>query len=146
MTFYIVYVLKKNSSNKLQKAQCYAIAWLFHFKMSPNTAMAQLLRRLSTFWVFVPYRRTIEVWDIAQYSHALIRQEGYIFRNLPPWSLVCYWGVPSRHTHFLCILHDRNLIRKAVDSLQRNNQYITPLPLAGAERYRVAKMTAGGNV
>ena len=36
---------------------CYAVAWLFHFKMSPNTAMyAQRLRNGS---IFSPYSRVL---------------------------------------------------------------------------------------
>ena len=30
--------LKKILAINCKKVQCYAIAWLFHFKMSPNTA------------------------------------------------------------------------------------------------------------
>ena len=44
--------------------------------------------------------RTVEFWDIAQYSQAQISREGYTFRNLSPWSLGCYWRI--YHTGRLC--------------------------------------------
>ena len=38
---------------------CYAVAWLFHFKMSPNTAMyAQRLRKGS---IFSPVQSSFEI-------------------------------------------------------------------------------------
>ena len=57
-------------------------------------------------------------------------ERGTHFATFPHevWWLVCYWGVLSRHTRFLCILHDRYFVRKALDSFQRKNQYIGPLP------------------
>ena len=72
-----------------------------------------------------PYSRYLSYYSVKQ---AQIRREGYIFRNLSPWSLVCYWGLVSRHTRFLCILHDRHLVAIALESLQRKNQFIWPLP------------------
>ena len=40
---------------------------------------------------------------------------------------VCCPG--NRHTRFLCMLHDRYLVTKALESLQKKkNQYIGPLP------------------
>ena len=57
LTFYID--LKKILAINYKKGQCYGIAWLFHFKRSPNTAMySQRLRRLST---FCPVQSTFEL-------------------------------------------------------------------------------------
>ena len=59
MIFKLFTSILKNSSKKMQ---CYAIAWLFHFKMSPNTAryvgpaVMEIIYFLS---------RTVEFWDIA---------------------------------------------------------------------------------
>ena len=38
---------------------CYAIAWLFHFKMSPNTAM--LAQRLRNGSIFNPVQSSFEI-------------------------------------------------------------------------------------
>ena len=46
--------------------------------------------------------RTVELRDIAQWSQAQISWEEHILRNLPSWSLVCYWGLVSVYTGLLC--------------------------------------------
>ena len=98
-----------------------------HGSCNLKWAQTQLCRR-SGYGVdlfLVLYNRVLSYRSV---KPAQKRREGYIFRNLSLWSLVCYWGLECWHTSFLCILHDRHFVRIAFDSIQRNNQYIGPLP------------------
>ena len=50
----ILHRFTKNLAIKVKMSFCYAIAWLFHFKMSPNTAMQA--QRLATEWFYFQSR------------------------------------------------------------------------------------------
>ena len=62
-----------------KKAQCYAVAWLFHFKILAQT---QLCRPSGyrDYLLFVPYSRVLRYCKLRSGE----RGTTYIFRNLPP--------------------------------------------------------------
>ena len=102
---------------------CYAVAWLFHFKMSPNTAMKG--QQLRNGYIFSPVQSSFEI-SLRKASstdcRGLLRTQptpvkaGVILRccELPhPFSL-----------HITCQKRGRNIISYH----SKKKQYITPFP------------------
>ena len=114
-----------------KKGQCYGIAWLFHFKMSPNTAMWH--SGYGDYLLFVPYCRLLSYCSV---KLAEMRAEGYIFCNLSPLGLGCYWLLPPHPTSLLCLkclLRDKtigrnNMERLSVKMINNLDQYPLPNP------------------
>ena len=111
---------------KVKISFCYGLAWLFHFKMSPNRAMlAQCLRNGST---FSPVQSTFELPSV---KRAQIRRKGYIFDNLSPSGLGCYWLLPALLTRLLCLLHNTYIVGIIQSAFQWKKSLIltsTPSP------------------
>ena len=113
---------------------CCGIAWSSTLgKMSPNTTKAQRLLSGST---FSPVQSSNELSLCKESSDA--GRMGYILqptsRSLGSYQVSSVTEVlcpGPRHTRFLCILHDRDLVDIALESLEKKNSThwtITPPP------------------
>ena len=90
----------KNSSNKVQKARCYGVAWLFLFKMSHHTSLSVNIH--GDVLILVPYSRGLgeRLVTVAQMHVA-----GLFFRNLPLSSLdyseLLYADLPVSFSYYM---------------------------------------------
>ena len=100
----------------------YVIVWLFHFKMSPNTTVYILVCRPSGYGVdllLVPYSRVLSYRSV---KRAQMQARGLHISqptSIKSHVLLRSAVLDSRHTCFLCILHDRELVAIALESFEK---------------------------
>ena len=121
MTF--LHRIKKILPINYKKAQCYSNAWLFLFKMSHYVSLSVKYSgrglNFSLQSIFEISLSTAKLWS---------GESGTYFATYPHevWCVteVCCPGIPISFAYYMT----RHLVRISLDSIQRKNQYIGPLP------------------
>ena len=135
MTF--LHRLKKILAINYKKAQCYDNAWLFVFKVSHHTSLSVNYSGRSL--NFPPTQSTFEI----SLGKASSDQARGVHISQPPSItsgvlLRCAVHLVSRHTHFLCKLHE-TLCNKSIwefrkEKINTLDHYPTPYPPLPAVR------------